>query len=81
MFEQHNHNRLDADQCRGGDEPKPDRWRGRPHQQRHDPAARTFRSAVLDLSDHMLCHMIGIARTMARRNIAAEVPTILPASR
>ncbi len=29
----------------------------------------------------MLCHMIGIARTMVRRNIATEVPILLPASR
>jgi hypothetical protein len=29
----------------------------------------------------MRCHMIGVSRAMADRNIAGEVPTILPASR
>jgi hypothetical protein len=29
----------------------------------------------------MLCHMIGVARAMVRRNIATEAPILLPASR
>ena len=53
----------------------------RPHQQRHDPPAGTFRPALLDLSDQMLCHLIGVARAMVRRNIATETPTLLAASR
>ena len=81
MLEQNNHNRLGADKRRGGDKPTPQRWRGRPHQQRHDPPARTYRSAVVDPSDHMLCHMIGIARAMVRRNIATKASVQLPASR
>jgi hypothetical protein len=36
---------------------------------------------AVDLSDPMPCHMIGVSRAMADRNIAGEVPTILPASR
>ena len=51
--------------------------RGRPHEQRHDPPARTFRSVVLDLSDDML----GLARAMVRRHIATEASVQLPASR
>ena len=37
--------------------------------------------AAVGLSDPMPYHMIGVARAMADRNIAGEVPTILPASR
>jgi hypothetical protein len=37
--------------------------------------------AAFGVSDPMPCHMIGVARPMADRNIAGEVPTILPASR
>jgi hypothetical protein len=40
-----------------------------------------FPPAALDLSDPVLCHMIGVARAMVCRNIASEVPTLLPASR
>ena len=81
MFEQNNDTGLDAYQCRSGDEPLPERRRGRPHQQSHDPPARMFPPAALDLSDPVLCHMIGVARAMVCRNIASEVPTLLPASR
>ena len=80
MFEQNNDNSLDAYQCRSGDEPSPERRWGRPHQQRHDPPARMFRSAACGPRDRMLCHMIGLARAMVCRNIASEVPTLLPAS-
>jgi hypothetical protein len=81
MFEQNNDTGLDAYQCRSGDKPLPERRRGRPHQQPPDPPAGTFRSEVLDRSDQMLCHMIGVARAMVRRNIATEAPILLPASR
>jgi hypothetical protein len=37
--------------------------------------------AAVGLSDPMPCHMIGVARAMADRNIAGKEPTILPASR
>jgi hypothetical protein len=33
------------------------------------------------VSHPMPCHMIGVARAMAHRNIAGEVPTLFPASR
>ena len=66
MFEQNNDNGLDAYQYRSGDDPLPERRRGRPHQQRHDP---------------MLYHIIGVARAMVCRNIGNEEPTLLPASR
>jgi hypothetical protein len=81
LFEQNDDNCLEADQCRGGDEPEPERRRSRPHQQPHDPPAQTARLAAVSLSDPLPCHMIGVARAMADRNIAGEVPTILPASR
>jgi len=81
MFEHNNNDGFDAYQCRSDDEPKPYRWRGRPHQQPHDPRAQMFPPAALDQSDRMLCHMIGVARAMAHRNIAGKVRTLLPGSR
>ena len=81
MFEQNNDNGLDTNHSRGRDKPKPERRRGRPHQQPPDPPARMFAPAALDLSDPMLCHMIGVARAMVCRNIASDVPEQLPASR
>ena len=36
---------------------------------------------MFSTGDQMPCHMIGVARAMADRNIAGEVPTILPANR
>lgn len=80
MFEHNNNEGLDGYQSRSGDEAKPYRWRGRPHQQSRDPPAQMFPPTALDLSDPMLCHMIGVAREMAHRNIAGEVPTRFPAS-
>jgi hypothetical protein len=36
---------------------------------------------AIGLRDPMPCHMIGLARAMADRNIASEVPTQLPVGR
>jgi hypothetical protein len=76
MFEQNNDTGLDANHSRGRDKPKPERRRRWPHQERHDPPARTCQPAVFGSSDPTLCHMIGVARGMARRNIASGVCTL-----
>jgi hypothetical protein len=81
VFEHNNNSGLDAYQCRSGDKTLPERRRDRPHQQSHEPPARTSRLAAAGLSDPMPGHLIGLARAMADRNIAGQVPTILPASR
>jgi hypothetical protein len=76
VFEHNNDNGLDANHSRGRDKPKPERRRRWPHQEPHDPPARTSRLAAVGLSDPMLCHMIGVARAMAHRNIASGVCTL-----
>jgi hypothetical protein len=81
VFEHKHNSALDGYQCRSGDETLPERRRGRPHQQARDPPALTSRLAAVGLSDPLPCHLIGLARAMAHRNIAGEVPTILPVSR
>jgi hypothetical protein len=76
MFEQNNDNGLDTYYSRGDHKPKPERRRRWSHQERHNPPAQTYRSAGLGASDPTLCHMIGVARGMARRNIASGVCTL-----